>query len=56
MNKGKKIVGLTLLLLLGNGVSVAADFSKGLQAAQSGDFKTSLMGESQLFFISVVVL
>ena len=42
MNISKKIVGLTLLLLLGNGVSVAADFSKGLQAAQSGDFKASL--------------
>ncbi len=42
MNISKKIVGLTLLLLLGNGVAVAADFSKGLDAYNLGDFKTAL--------------
>ena len=39
----KKIVtGLTLSLLLASGVASAADFNKGLEAAQSGDFKTAL--------------
>ena len=33
---------LTLSILLGSGVAVAADFNKGLKAAQSGDFKTAL--------------
>ena len=42
MNFKKIITGLLLSLLLGSGVAVAADFSKGLQAAQSGDFKTAL--------------
>jgi TPR repeat protein len=42
MNIRKVIVGLTLSLLLGSGVAVAADFDKGLKAVQSGDFKTTL--------------
>ena len=42
MNFKKIITGLLLSLLLGSGVAVAADFSVGLQAAQSGDFKTAL--------------
>jgi TPR repeat protein len=42
MNVKKIIIGLTLSLLLGSGVTVAADFDKGLKAAQSGDFKTAL--------------
>ena len=42
MNFKKIITGLLLSLLLGSGVAVAADFSVGLQAAQSGDFKASL--------------
>ena len=31
-----------LSLLFGSGMAVAADFDKGLKAAQSGDFKTAL--------------
>jgi len=42
MNFKKVVARLTLLLLLGSGMSVAADFNKGLAAAQSGDFKTAL--------------
>ena len=42
MNFKKIITGLLLSLLLGSEVAVAADFSVGLQAAQSGDFKASL--------------
>ena len=42
MDIRKIITGLTLSLLLGSGVAVAADFDKGLKAAQSGDFKTAL--------------
>ncbi|WP_443636326.1 tetratricopeptide repeat protein [Candidatus Njordibacter sp. Uisw_058] len=38
----KIIIGLTLSLLLGSGVAIAADFNKGREAAQSGDFKTAL--------------
>ena len=38
----KIIIGLLLSILLGSGVAVAADFDKGLKAAQSGDFKTAL--------------
>ena len=39
----KKIInGLLLSLLLGSGLAVAAAFNKGLEAAQSGDFKTAL--------------
>ena len=42
MDVRKALLGLTLSLLLGNGVAVAADFNKGFQAAQSGDYKTAL--------------
>ena len=42
MNFKKIITGLALSMLLSTGMAVAADFSKGLQAAQSGDFKTAL--------------
>ena len=42
MSFKKIIIGLLLSLLLGSGVTVAADFNKGLKAAQSGDFKTAL--------------
>ena len=42
MNISKKIVGLTLLLLFGNGVAVAADYNKGLKAYHLGDFKTTI--------------
>jgi len=42
MNIKKIITGLILSLLLGSGVAVAADFNKGLNAYQSGDFKTAL--------------
>ena len=42
MDIRKIITGLTLSLLLGSGVAVAADFNKGLEAAQSGNFKTAL--------------
>ena len=42
MNLKRVITGLTLLFLLGSGMVVAADFNKGLQAAESGDFKTAL--------------
>ena len=42
MNIKKIITGLILSLLLGIGVAVAADFNKGLNAYQSGDFKTAL--------------
>ena len=38
----KIIIGLILSSLLGSGVASAADFNKGLEAAQSGDFKTAL--------------
>jgi TPR repeat protein len=40
----KKIVtGLALSMLLACGVANAADFNKGMEAAQSGDFKTALV-------------
>ena len=42
MSIKKIITGLTLSMLLGSGLVVAADFNKGLKAAQSGDFKTAL--------------
>jgi TPR repeat protein len=38
----KTIIGLTLSLLLGSGVAIAADFNKGIQAYNSGDFKAAL--------------
>ena len=43
MNVKKILLGLTLSMLLGNGLVVSADFNKGLKAAQSGDFKTALV-------------
>jgi TPR repeat protein len=42
MSFTKTIIGLTLSMLLASGIAVAADFNKGLEAAQSGDFKTAL--------------
>jgi TPR repeat protein len=42
MSIKKIVIGLTLSLLLASGVASAADFNKGLEAAQSGDFKTAL--------------
>ena len=42
MSIKKIVIGLTLSLLLASGVANAADFYKGLEAAQSGDFKTAL--------------
>jgi TPR repeat protein len=42
MSIKKIITGLTLSMLLASGVASAADFYKGLEAAQSGDFKTAL--------------
>ena len=42
MSIKKIITGLTLSMLLASGVASAADFNKGLEAAQSGDFKTAL--------------
>ena len=42
MSIKKLITGLTLSLLLASGVASAADFNKGMEAAQSGDFKTAL--------------
>jgi len=42
MNFKKIIIGLTLSILLGSGVAVAADYDKGLLAYNSGDFKTAL--------------
>ena len=42
MSIKKIITGLALSLLLASGVAVAADFGKGLEAKNSGDFKTVL--------------
>ena len=42
MSISKKIIGLTLSMLLGSGVAVSADFGKGVEAYNSGDFKTAL--------------
>ena len=42
MNFRKALLGLTLLLLLVSGMAAAADFAKGLKAAELGDFKTAL--------------
>ena len=42
MSIKKTITGLALSMLLSSGVAIAADFNKGLQAAQAGDFKTAL--------------
>lgn len=36
------LIGLTLSLPLDSGVSVAADFMKGANTAQSGDYKTAI--------------
>ena len=38
----KTIIGLTLSILLGNGVAVAADYDKGLEAKNKGDHKAAL--------------
>jgi TPR repeat protein len=38
----KLTLTLALSLLLSSGVAIAADFSKGLQAAQAGDWQTAL--------------
>ena len=42
MSISKIIIGLTLSLLLGSSVAIAADYDKGLLAYKSGDFKTAL--------------
>ena len=42
MSISKIIIGLTLSLLLGSSVAIAADFGRGLEAKNSGDFKTAL--------------
>ena len=42
MSFKKIIIGLLLSLLLGSGLAVAADFNKGVEAYNSGDFKTAL--------------
>ena len=42
MSFKKIITGLALSMLLSSGVAIAADFSKGVQAYNSGDFKTAL--------------
>lgn len=42
MDFRKILLGLTFLLLLGNGLVFAADVDKGLKAFESGDFKTAL--------------
>ena len=43
MDVKKVLLGLALSVILSNGsVVFAADFDKGLQAAQAGDFKTAL--------------
>ena len=42
MKINKTVIGLTFSMLLVSTVAGAADFGKGLLAAQSGDFKTAL--------------
>ena len=42
MNVKKISSGLTLSLLLGSGLSVAADYDKGMNAYDSGDYKSAL--------------
>ena len=42
MSIKKIVIGLTLSMQLACGLVVAADFAKGLEAAESGDFKTAL--------------
>jgi TPR repeat protein len=42
MSFNKKIIGLLLSLLMGSGLAVAADFNKGLEAVEYGDFQTAL--------------
>lgn len=42
MTVKKILLGITLSMLLGNGLVVAADLNKGLKAYESGDFKTAL--------------
>ena len=36
------VLALACSMLFGSGLTVAADFKKGLKAYQSGDFKTAL--------------
>ena len=42
MRMNKLLVTLAFSMIFGSGVVLAADFNKGLEAAQSGDFKTAL--------------
>ena len=42
MRINKRLVTLAFSMIFGSGVVLAADFNKGLEAAQSGDFKTAL--------------
>ena len=42
MSIKKIITGLTLSMLLASGVAIAADFNKGLDAFNAGNFKTAL--------------
>ena len=42
MSFTKTIIGLTLSLLLGSGVAVAADYDKGYEAWLKGDYKAAL--------------
>lgn len=42
MNVKKVILGLGFLLILGNGLIVAAGFDKGWKAYESGDYKTAI--------------
>lgn len=39
----KALIGLTLSMLLGSGVAVAADVDQGLKAYESGDYKTAIV-------------
>ena len=43
MDVRKSLLGLALLLLLGNGAASATDFDKGLKAFKSHDYKTALV-------------
>jgi len=42
MSISKVIIGLILSMLLSSGVAVAADYDKGIEAYESGDYKTAL--------------
>jgi TPR repeat protein len=43
MSISKVINGLILSMLLSSGVALAADYDKGIEAYESGDFKTALV-------------